>query len=86
MLFAPPLALLALSQWVEQILSYTLDAKSILWQNGAYVIIQMDPCVEAPFNDGVTCDSSTNFTNDSFFIQYMKVWKLVRNYASWIWP
>jgi hypothetical protein len=52
---------------------------STAWQNGAYAILQMDPCTGAAFDDGVTCDASTDHKSNPWMIQYMRVWKLVSN-------
>jgi len=51
---------------------------STAWQNGAYVLMAMDPCAPA-FNDGVTCDSNTDHTNNPWSVQYMRVWQAVPN-------
>ena len=47
---------------------------STAWKNGAYIIMNMDPC-SPPFNDGTACTANTDHTNNPWLIQYVRVWQ-----------
>jgi beta-glucanase (GH16 family) len=53
---------------------YTMDSRASLYGDPIYIMMTMDPCVEAPFFGGAACDSATS-ANDPLIVQYVRVWQ-----------
>jgi beta-glucanase (GH16 family) len=59
---------------VAQGTPHSFYSDSTLWDNGAYTLLDMDPCVGSAFFGGVTCSTKTSNSNP-FMIRYMRVWQ-----------